>query len=35
MSNLFRKLPKLDILMKDERLESCRESLNYNTFIQL
>lgn len=32
MSNLFRKLPKLDILMKDEKLESCRESLNYNTF---
>ena len=35
MSNLFRKLPKLDILMKDERLEECREKLNYNTFYTL
>lgn len=35
MSNLFRKLPKLDILMKDEKLDECRESLNYNTFYTL
>lgn len=35
MSNLFRKLPKLDILMKDERLEKFREDLNYNTFYSL
>ncbi len=35
MSNLFRKLPKLDILMKDIKLEECRENLNYNTFYSL
>lgn len=35
MNNLFRKLPKLDILMQDKRLESCRESMNYNAFYTL
>lgn len=35
MSNLFRKLPKLDILMKDERLQEFRENLSYNTFYTL
>lgn len=35
MNNLFRKLPKLDILMKDESLDACRERLNYNTFYTL
>lgn len=35
MNNLFRKLPKLDILMKDESLDECRENLNYNTFYTL
>jgi len=35
MSNLFRKLPKIDILMKDERLQEFRENLSYNTFYTL
>lgn len=35
MSNLFRKLPKLDILMKDEKLKEYREKLNYNSFYTL
>ena len=35
MSNLFRKLPKLDILMKDDRLQEFRENLSYNTFYTL
>ena len=35
MNNLFRKLPKLDILMKDEKLDECREKLNYNTLYTL
>ena len=35
MSNLFRKLPKLDIIMKDEKLEKYRDELNYNTFYNL
>ena len=35
MNNLFRKLPKLDILMKNEKLAECREKLNYNTLYTL
>ena len=35
MNNLFRKLPKLDILMKDEKLDECRKKLNYNTLYTL
>ena len=35
MNNLFRKLPKLDILMKNEKLDECREKLNYNTLYTL
>lgn len=35
MNNLFRKLPKLDILMKDERLEECKSKLSYNSFYTL
>lgn len=35
MNNLFRKLPKIDILMKDERFIKLKEKVNYNTFYSL
>lgn len=35
MQNLFRKLPKVDILMKDKRLSELEKKLNYNSFYQL
>lgn len=35
MNNLFRKLPKIDILMKDERFIKLKEKINYNTFYSL
>lgn len=35
MNNLFRKLPKIDILMKNERFIKLKEKVNYNTFYSL
>lgn len=35
MQNLFRKLPKVDILMKDEKLAELKSKISYNSFYQL
>lgn len=35
MQNLFRKLPKVDILMKDEKLLELKKNLNYSSFYKL
>lgn len=35
MQNLFRKLPKVDILMKDEKLAEIKKKISYSSFYQL